>query len=470
MVTATKPRLNKGERRVRDRMRDPEYFTRRILGAEIYAQQQQLLHAVATSSRVAVTGANGTGKDFMAARAILWWLVRYKPSKVIVTAPTWRQINDIIWNEMRAAFASKMVEEDWGFHMYKRPRIESERNPQEHFAVGFATQETAENRQMPLGAGLQGYHSPRLLVVVSEAHAVKQATIDALRRLNPKCFLMTGNPFATTGEFYDAHHINRELWSTIAMSAYDTPNLAPEAPYDGYDKFPGMVTKADVDARREEWGEESPLFRAGVLDEFPDDLDDTIVPLWAAKEAARRTSEPTGPVIVACDVARFGRDRTVVVRRDGSLARIIWRVQGRDTMEIAGWLGRYAEDNPVDILVIDDTGVGGGVTDRLREVGLPKTRLVAFNGGSKAHDETRYANATSEAWMETRKWFLEGEADIDNDAALLGQLTSRGYTYQSDRRVKIQSKTEMAKSPDEADALTMTFGAGKGGSRVRFIG
>ena len=61
-----------------------------------------------------------------------------------------------------------------------------------------------------------------------------------------------------------------------------------------------------------------------------------VVPLYAAREAADRETEPDGPVVVACDVARFGKDKTIVVRRQGSQARVVYRRQGNDTMAKAG--------------------------------------------------------------------------------------------------------------------------------------
>ena len=181
-------------------------------------------------------------------------------------------------------------------------------------------------------------------------------------------------------------------------------------------------------------------------------------------------------MILACDVARFGRDKTVLIARQGARARIVWKAQGRDLMQICGWLQQYVRSQDEDPgapsighVIIDDTGLGGGVTDRLNEVGLPGAQILPFNGGASASKNELYVNATSEAWMEMRKWFLEGDADIEDDNALVGQLTSRGYTYQSDRRIKIQSKTEMDKSPDEADALAMTFAVDVGVPQVRWI-
>ena len=78
---------------------------------------------------------------------------------------------------------------------------------------------------------------------------------------------------------------------------------------------PGMITQEDIDDRKEEWGEESALYVGAVLGEFPDNLDDVVVPLSKAVAAARRELEADGPVILRCDVARYGQDKTVVMRR-----------------------------------------------------------------------------------------------------------------------------------------------------------
>ena len=164
----------------------------------------------------------------------------------------------------------------------------------------------------------------------------------------------------------------------MQISAFDTPNLKA-----GGVAVPGMVTAQDIADRKEEWGEESALYIGSVLGKFPDNLDDAVVPLSAATEAATLELEPEGPLVVACDVARFGHDKTVVMSRRGPVARIVWRVRGRDTMKIAGFLSSYCQEHDVETLVVDDTGVGGGVVDRLRELRLGSTRVLPFHLGAE---------------------------------------------------------------------------------------
>ena len=230
--------------------------------------------------------------------------------------------------------------------------------------------------------------------------------------------------------------------------------------------IPGMITQQDIDDRKEEWGEESALYIGSVLGKFPDNLDDAVVPLWAATEAAKREMEPEGPAVVGCDVARYGHDKTVVIRRQGPVARIVWRVRGHDTMSIAGFLKAYCEDSDVETLVVDDTGVGGGVVDRLKEVRLSRTRIVPFIAGQKANDEAHFANRLAEVWWAMRNSYLSRELDTEDDDALIGQVSSRRYFHLSGGRIRLQSKENLYRSPDEADALAMTFAATRGGVKI----
>jgi hypothetical protein len=446
--------------------RHPVEFARKVLGTSLYSKQEEILRAVASHSKVSVSGANGTGKDFAAAIAAVWWLVSFPKAMVVVTAPTMRQVNEIVFEEMRAALERKRVTNPWGFQTYRKPHIVDPLDRKHHFAIGISVRDSVGENGMSLGEGVFGLHSPNQLVIVSEAQGMEPSHFQSLSRLNPACILMMGNPFSSQGVFYDSHHGDGGGYHSIELSAFDTPNLEPGAPERGYPQGPGMVTKMDVENRKSEWGEDDPLYESGVLGKFPKSLDDAVVPKSSVDAAVARSVAPKGRVIVGCDVARFGKDKTVVVVRQGGRARILWKDQGRDTMHLSGRLGAYIRDHQVDVLVVDEAGLGAGVVDRLREVGTGMTSLVAFLGGERARNPERYGNSTTEAWMKMRDWFVSGEADIEDDRDLRAQLVSRGYRYQSDSRVVLESKSKMRTSPDEADALAMTFGVKEAGFSI----
>ena len=443
----SKRRVRSPKRSAENDFGDPVTFVQEVLKERPYDKQIEILKAAAQSRRISVVGCNGSGKDWAAARAVLWWVHSRSPAKAIVTGPTTRQVDDIVWNEIRAAYGQ--APDRFPGRMFRTSRYEID---DQTFALGFVSSSPYN---------LQGFHSPNLMVVITEAHAVRQAEMDAVRRLNPSCLLMTGNPFATAGVFYDSHHSRRELYRTVQIGALDTPNIKEQR-----NVVPGMITQEDIDDRREEWGEESPLYVGSVLGKFPDNLDDVVVPLWAATEAARRELTSEGPVVLACDVARFGHDKTVVIRRQGPVARILWRVAGHDTMKVAGFLKGYCDQNEVETLVVDDTGVGGGVVDRLKEVRPGQARVVPFIAGQKADNDTHFANRTAGAWWTMRNAYLSRELDTDDDPAMIGQVSSRRYWVRSDGRIRLQSKDSMYRSPDEADALAMSFAATRGGVKI----
>ncbi len=427
---------------------DPEFFYADILGETapdrygLYPKQLDIARSVRDNFRTAVVGCTSSGKDWLAGREVLRWILAFKPAKAVITGPSTRQVSDIVWRETRLGYYTARCSLG-GTMMPSAARWEIS---DDHWALGFATDKPYQ---------LQGFHSPKLLLVITEAHAMKQVDVDALERLQPDRVLLTGNALSMTGEFYDAFHSKANHYNPIHISAFDTPNLLEHRVV-----VPGMVTQADVDDAGEKHGEESNEYKIRIKGIWPDSLEDTLVARVAIDAAIAESLAPSIPIVLAVDVARYGSDSTVVARRDGPVSRIAWVAQGKSTMEVVGWIKGYLEDNR-DIgnsIVVDDTGVGGGVTDRLREQGV---RVVAFNFGGKARLNLQYANAGAEAWSELAKAFRTENIDIEDDRELISDLVSRRYRMQSDRRIILESKDDLRKrggrSPDRGDALAMTY-------------
>ena len=248
---------------------DPVGFVQDVLGdPKPYAKQRELLCTLAAKRRVSVVGANGSGKDWAAARAILWWLATRRRAIVVVTGPTQRQVEQIVWRELRAAYKASRVPLG-GRLSGSQWNIADDR-----YAIGFSTNR-ADN--------LQGFHSPELLVVVTEAHAMPQDQMEALKRLFPARMLLTGNAFSRDGEFFDSHHTKRHIYACVAVSVYDTPNFTGEN-----GGAPGMPTDEDIEERKLDWGEDHPLYQGSVLGRFPDALDDSLIARSAIDQAVAR--------------------------------------------------------------------------------------------------------------------------------------------------------------------------------------
>ena len=248
---------------------DPVGFVEQVLGhPPPYDKQREILRTVAGERRTSVVGANGSGKDWAAARTILWWLATRRQAIAVATGPTQRQVEQIVWREMRAAYKASSV--DLGGRLSgSQWNIADDR-----YAIGFSTNK-ADN--------LQGFHSPELLVVVTEAHAMPQDQMEALKRLYPARMLLTGNAFSRDGEFFESHHTKRHIYTGVTISVYDTPNFTGEN-----GGAPGMPTEEDVEERKLDWGEDHPLYQGSILAKFPDMLDDSLISRSAIEAAVAR--------------------------------------------------------------------------------------------------------------------------------------------------------------------------------------
>ncbi len=170
--------------------------------------------------------------------------------------------------------------------------------------------------------------------------------------------------------------------------------------------------------------------------------------------------EGTQRRILAVDVARFGEDETVFtiiqsknIRQWEQVYQYAWR--DKPLTEVTGkTLDLWREFRP-DIVVIDDVGLGGGVTDRLAE---QRNKPEAFIGNEKANNEL-YENKRSEGFFRMAQMFERNEIKILPDNVLSEQLLSIRYKFKSDGKKSIVTKDEMRKdgikSPDRADALMM---------------
>ncbi|MDE2837698.1 MAG: hypothetical protein OXL97_09375 [Chloroflexota bacterium] len=536
---------------------DPVGFVTDVLGdaGAPYSKQAEMLEALVDHRRVSVVGANGSGKDWAAGRAVLWWLETRPESKALTLGPTQRQVEEVVWQEMREAYAAS--EGRLSGRMFRSAyRVDEQR-----FALGFSTNNALN---------IQGFHSEQLLVVVTEAHAMPQSHVDAIKRLQPDRLLLVGNALSRDGEFYASHHSKRNLYHRIAISAFDTPNFTGE---DGGRR--GMITPEDVEEYALDYGEDHPLYAASVLAQFPDALEDSLVGREAVESAMERWEQPSppaplpegegsqthlspgersvhdsaagegsvsfraepsapaeggaeeslgahpaederspegmlrakardsasgsafssaqhdtshshssasldmtrytagevpasagttappdpnAPVYVGVDVARFGFDKSAVCVRQGQRVLSMRSFGRMDTMRLVHEVLNTVRESGAEAVFVDEGGVGGGVVDRLRELGAP---VYGVHFGGAAQRQTRFFNRRSEIFWELRRLFDQRLIAIPRDEELAGQLLALRYDVSSSGQVRLEGKREMRKrgmpSPDKADALALAF-------------
>ena len=435
-------------KRTKRHREDPVYFARKVLGVEPWAKQVEALTAIAENERVAVKSGNGLGKGFSAAVALLWFMSCHDHAVALSTAPTFRQVRHILWKEVHRRYRNAKY--DLGGKLLDTRLEMPERDS---FAMGLSADSPDE---------FQGFHSANMLIVVDEAEGVAEPIYEAIEALmtSENCrLLLIGNPTTVSGSFRRAFHEDRELYHTITISAYDSPNVA-----EGAKTVPGLVTARWVEQRRKIWGEDNPIFQARVLGEFPEQSEDTLISLSAIEGAAKvsggagEPDEAPQPTVVAVDVARFGSDRSVILVRRGGQVRPVKTFRGLDTMKLTGHVvDAIKEADPEDV-VVDEVGIGAGVVDRLKELGY---KVDGVNVGRASHDPNRFANLRAEGYWNLRQMITNGEVFLPSDKELMGELAALKYSFNSTGQLLVESKDDMRKrgirSPDKADALMLAF-------------
>lgn len=422
---------------------DPARFMTEVLGADLYDRQIQMAESVRDHEQTSVLGCNSAGKDWAVGRIVAWWQASHYPAKTIITGPTSRQVADIVWREVRMAFHGARTPLE-GRMLPTDSRWEV---TDDHFALGFATDRPHN---------LTGFHSPNLLVVVTEAHGFSDEHMTMVKRLLPNRLILTGNPFADSGEFFDSHHDKRHLYNAITITAADSPNVKA-----GREIVPGLVTQADMDKGAADWGRESALYRATFDAEFGLSPDGLLPLAWLMAAKARPAAEDDGvsPVTAGIDVAGPGEDETSLWLRQGPslIYHQAW-VEPDPRGQVVAVLNPYRAQGRLVAVNVDSAGIGYYFGKHLQDLGF-KVNMV--NVGESARDGEQFANLKAELYWALRMRFQAGDVAGLTDSLALAQLASIRYTHNARGQVVIESKESArkrgVKSPDRAEGIMLAF-------------
>lgn len=434
---------------------DPVSFAEDILDFHPDEWQKNVLNDLANNPFVSVRSGQGVGKTGLEAVTAIWYLCCRPNPKIICTAPTRQQLNDVLWAEISKWLESSMVK---NFLKWTKTKVYMIGNEERWFA-------TARTATKP--ENMQGFHEEYMLFIVDEASGVADNIMEAILGTlsgHENKLLMCGNPTRTSGVFYDSHHRDRSDYKTHKVSSYDS----------------SRASKENIERLIRKYGADSDVVRVRVYGEFPKSEPDTFIHLEKAEAATMREVylddqgarliPESAPLEIGVDVSRYGDDETVICPRIGNYVPCLKTYSKQDTMTTAGHVVRVAKDLMLEygrsfcVVKIDDDGVGGGVTDRLREIviedGLHIDVIDCHNGGSALEGE-HYFNWGSESWATIRDYLHDGDIQIPNDEDLIGQLSTRKYRVTSKGKIQLESKDDMKKrglrSPDRADALVLAF-------------
>ena len=472
---------------------DPVGFAARILGVRPWDKQRRILDAIAHNRSVAVRSCNGAGKTFTAAVVILWWLMSYDNAIVITTAPSERQVREILWRELRNLYIP--IRDIVGG---KLTRTRLEFSPK-RYAYGFST--NTEDR-------FQGFHSGNILVIVDEASGVDEFIYNAISGVttsrNSK-LLLIGNPHGYAGTFYNAFHKDRKQFETIHISAFDLPAFKdqgiteenikdveyPDPITDDTDVIPagntvfparntvipaeagtqGNINYADslIGLSSPQWaldlfnkqGPQSSVYQTRVLGQFPEEADDTLISLRDVEAAVKRQTQipPETKPVMGVDVARFGNDKTVIVIRQGPRVLYIDELRKSDIVNTTGAVVTAALRYKVKDIIVDEIGVGAGVLDNLKAD--RRFNAQGLNGSNSPSNTEKYLNLRAEVFDGLRQRFADGDISIPNDPELISQIASLTYKYNARGQLQLESKDLIRsvgrQSPDKADAIALAF-------------
>jgi phage terminase large subunit len=445
------------EREVLRIIEDPALFAQIMLGHDVWTKQHEILESVATHPRTAVKACHASGKTFTAAEAVLWWITSRQEAIAVTTAPTWTQVEKLLWGEIRGAVYKAKI-------AYPKPTTTSLHLAPGRYAIGLSTNE---------GVRFQGFHG-NVLIVLDEAPGILPSiyeAIEGIRAGGDVRVLALGNPTIASGPFYDAFTANREGWNLITISAFDTPNLEgitlesllelPENELDQNSK-PYLTTRSWVKEKYYEWGPGHPLWESRVLGNFPMQSEDALLALTWLEQAKLRDGGD-GELCAGVDVAGPGEDETVLCLRRGPRIVMLQAWTNRDPRgDLLAALLPYKQE--LKKVSVDSVGIGYYMAQHMKDHGLPVTEI---NVGETARDSEKYSNLKAELYWGFRMRAHAGDLAGLTDERTIAQLAGIRYSHNSRGQVVIESKDDArkrgVKSPDRAEAVMLAFAELRGG-------
>lgn len=468
-------------------LNDWNKYARDVLNVKLDSDQQECLYQIQINKKTSISSGHARGKDFLAAVASTCFLYTRYPSRVISTAPTGRQVISIMMAETRRIHAGSRIKLPGNVYSAKILVPNKKRDIWDLTAFKAADKSTE---------AWTGFHSPNLMVVVTEATGISDETFQAIEGLltGDSKLLIVFNPNQAIGEAYRS--AKSKYYKYIKLSCLNAPNVVQKKTV-----IPGQVDYEWVAERVERWctpikkGEMSSdlydfkfdgkyyrpndYFKIKVLGEFPGDADSQVIPLRWLEMAVERWQkvqekeiDKSMPLKLGVDVSGMGRDRTIFAWRHGpyveKLQEINTPMDQPDLvhMDIAGRVKNAIKEGGTAYL--DSIGEGAGVHSRLIEMNQNSVS-AKFSESAKG-----YIDATGERTFANMRafcyWSLRDALDpkynqdfmIPPDGDMIEELTAiKTKGLRSDGSILLEPKEKiresLGRSPDKADALALTF-------------
>jgi len=413
-------------------------------------QRDTLMALDAGEDRISIRSGHGVGKTFFAAICSLHMLLFTRDTKIVVTSPSSSQLKDGLIPETKL-LVGRLKYGLADLITMQTNRIVLAEDPDNNF-ISYRTARI-ENPE-----ALQGIHAANVMVIADEASGIPEPVYEAARGTMSTAgaiFILIGNPTRAKGLFYRTHTILKDLWWTRRVSCSDSTRVTPDF----------------IEEMRRTYTENSNQWRIRVLGEFPENDEDSVIPRELAEPAiGRDVVAVTDEAIWGVDPGRGG-DPTGFIVRCGNVVTFAKELHYADTMRVVGWVfERWQNCSPAErprLICVDAIGVGAGVADRLRQMGLP---VMDVNVAESPAMRDRFPRLRAELWFAVRAWFERRDVLISCDSnlaeKLVNELCEPGMIITSTGKTDVESKAQMKQrgvaSPNIADARCLTFAADGG--------
>lgn len=399
--------------------------------------------------QMATASGHGIGKSTLTAWLVGWIMSTRPYCRGVVTANTGEQLSTKTWAEI-VRWAKLSITARWWEITTGRGAM-SMRHVQapEYWRCDA---QTCREENSESFAGLHAASSTPFYIF-DEASAVPDkiwevaegGTTDG----EPMWFVF-GNPTRDTGRFSECFGSRKHRWVTRQI---DSRSVA--------------ITNKD---RIQQWvddeGEDSDFVRIRVRGVFPRASSTQFISHELVHGAMSRPPLPAGlgglQVQVGVDVARFGDDATVIYTRAGrdGTTHGFTSMRELDTQQVSARVGEHVnflrKAGAAVALFVDGGGVGGGVVDRLRQLGF---NPIEVQFGARASQPRMFSNLRAEMWGRMRDWLAIGS--LPRNEELAREMTAVEYGFTPDNRLVLERKEDLKRrgmsSPDIADALALTF-------------
>jgi hypothetical protein len=425
-------------------MNDKEEVVKFSELTKFFPKQKEALDASKRFKFVLFGGSVGSGKSYWIRWSCLYWLIKYhakygiKGIRAGLFCEDYPSLNDRhltkvkfefpkwlgTWNEQKKEFT---LAPEYGSGILAFRNLDE---PEKYLSVEFA------------------------VIAIDEINRNPKTTFDMLRSrhrwpgIRDVKFLAGCNPL---GEAWVKNMWVKRLFPPHEKEQYEfvyVPALPTDNPHLSEDYYKSLESLPEVQRK---------AYLEGNWDAFDETMDEKgyirLVNDRELQACFSSSNEHSGYKIIGVDPAAGG-DHSAIVLKSANLQEVLFNQKLQNTMDLVVQVSEFYRKHRADYIVVDKTGIGQGVYDRLKDMGF-NVRGVSF--GEKSEDD-QFANLKAEWHWRQRKWLVGGGKLLNNVA--WNEFEVVKYKNK-DGKIIIQPKEDLFRegipSPNVVDAAVLTM-------------